>query len=163
MGLAFLLLVPLMMMVMDTPEAESEELDVPEEEPEVVPDAIEETPEITRTGFTVSEDLFGANAVYSVHTDQGDISETFNSALEVFEIENLRYPAGQAERGPGDQEGHEWLDITELTEDGELRPELTNFLDQANTQVTLTIPTTNAPAETYGEGLAEWAELVVRE
>lgn len=116
-----------------------------------------------RTGQIVSEDLFGANAVYSIHTEDGMLSDTFESAVDAFEIENLRFPAGQAEPDRGDEEGVDWIDITQLTDDGELRPELTTFLNAASGGVTLTIPTGHLTTDEYGQGLEEWAELVMSE
>ncbi len=117
----------------------------------------------TRTGQFVSDDLFGANAVYSTNTEEGALNETFESAVDAFEIENLRFPAGQAEPNQGDEEGVDWIDITALTEDGELRAELTTFLDSVDGGVTLTIPTAHLSTDEYGEGLEEWSELVMTE
>lgn len=116
-----------------------------------------------RTGQVVSDDLFGANAVYSIHTEDGTLTDTFESAVNAFEIENLRFPAGQAEPDAGDVEDDDWIDITKLTDEGQLRPELTNFLDAVNGGVTLTIPTGHLSTDEYGQGLEEWAELVMGE
>ncbi|MDA7425534.1 hypothetical protein [Thalassococcus lentus] len=121
------------------------------------------TENFDRTGLFVSENMFGVDAVYSVHTDNGIPTETFESALEEFEVDTVRFPSGQAEFDPREADGEGWLDITALTDEGELRPELTNFLDSVDGSVVLTIPTTNAPLESYGEDLDRWAELVMRE
>ncbi|MCM2563944.1 hypothetical protein M8756_17840 [Lutimaribacter sp. EGI FJ00015] len=123
---------------------------------------------ITRTGHFVSEDLFGTNAVYSVNTDQGTPTETLESSIEAFDLETFRFPAGQAEPNgidgeDADVDGEDYLDITQLTEDGELRPELTDFMDNIEGGVTLVIPTAVTSVEGYGEGLSEWAEKVMNE
>ncbi len=117
--------------------------------------------DVVRTGLTVSDDLFGVNAHYTVSTDAGVPTENFQSGIDAFQVEDLRFPAGRAE--DSGEEGVDWLDITELTEDGQLRPELTEFLDNVDGDVTLVIPTTNAPLEEYGEGMAEWAETLLND
>lgn len=123
----------------------------------------EQEPEFERTGQVVSDELFGANAVFSIHTEDGALTETYDSAVDAFEIENFRFPAGQAEPDQGDTEDEDWINITKLTEDGALRPELTTFLDATQGGVTLTIPTGHLPTDEYGQGLEEWAELVMTE
>lgn len=122
----------------------------------------EPDPEVERTGQMVSGDLFGVNAHYTVSTDAGMPTENFQSGIDAFQIEDLRFPAGRAEVNSG-KEGVDWLDVTELTDDGQLRPELTEFLDSVDGDVTLVISTTNAPLEEYGEGLAEWTETLLNE
>ncbi|MCM2561288.1 hypothetical protein M8756_00450 [Lutimaribacter sp. EGI FJ00015] len=136
----------------------------PDPDPVVDPDS-DEDPDpaspITRTGHFVSEDLFGANAIYSVNTDQGTPTETLESSIEEFELDTFRFPAGQAE--PDGVDGEDYLDITQLTEDGELRPELTDFMDNIEGGVTLVLPVVGASVEEYGEGMSEWAEKVMNE
>ena len=82
--------------------------------------------------------------------------------MEAFEINNIRFPAGQAELGPGDVDGLDALDITQLTTEGGLRPELTSFTDRIDTDVILTI-TTTTPLSSYGDDLDTWAEMVMYE
>jgi len=132
-------------------------------EPNILPDQAEPNNIITPTGQYVSDDLFGTNAVYTVHTDGGEMTGGFQNAIETFEIENLRFPAGQAEGFAWQVEGEDWIDITTLSEDGALRAELTNFLSSVEGGVTLTIPTTNAPLDGYGTHLATWTTLVMDE
>ncbi|MFY0618644.1 hypothetical protein [Shimia sp.] len=139
-----------------TPDPEPEPGPTPTPEPEPTDD-----PVLVHTGLTVSEDLFGVNAHYTVSTDTGTPTENFRSGIDAFQIEDFRFPAGRAEESGED--GVDWLDITELSENGELRPELTDFLDNVDGEVTLVISTTNAPLDEYGEGLSEWAEIVLNE
>lgn len=115
------------------------------------------------TGHFVPDELFGTNSIYSINTDAGVPNESLENAIDVFEFENLRFPAGQAEGHDWQVEGEDWLDITALTDDGMLGVELTNFLDSVAGGVTLTIPTTNAPLESYGAHLMEWTQLVMEE
>ena len=115
------------------------------------------------TGQIVSDDMFGTNAIFAVNTDAGVPNETFVEALDVFDVENLRFPAGQAEGQDWQVEGQDWVDITVLSDDGTLRVELTNFLDSVDGSVTLTIPTTNAPLDGYGKHFAQWAQTVMEQ
>ena len=175
MGLALLLMLPAVLLMLggesETDEDMSVDFDESEtEEPQTlgvsavsILENPEQEAEFTRTGQIVSDNLFGANAVYSINTEEGDLNETFRSAVDAFEIENLRFPAGQAEPNQGDEEGVDWLDITELTDDGDLRSELTAFLNSVEGGVTLTIPTAHLSTDEYGEGLEEWSELVMTE
>lgn len=123
MGIAILLLLPLLLLMFDSSDSDDIALGTEDSEPLQADDAdatirpIEpDGPnEIVRTGLFVPNDLFGAHAVYSVHTDAGIPTDTFNSAMDAFEIDNIRFPAGQAELGPGDVDGLNALDITQLT------------------------------------------------
>ena len=125
---------------------------------------VEEEQTFERTDQFVSDGLFGTNAVYTIHTNDGELTDDFERALETFEIEGLRFPAGEAEPKNGGLNRWDGFDITRLTEDGELRPELTTFLDAADGRnVTLTIPTAQIDVEVYGERLEEWAEIVMNE
>ncbi|MDC1319973.1 hypothetical protein N8Y41_00460 [bacterium] len=125
---------------------------------------VEEEQTFERTGQIVSDGLFGTNAVYTIHTNDGELTDDFERALETFEIEGLRFPAGEAEPKNGGLNGWDGFNITRLTEDGELSPELTTFLDAADGRnVTLTIPTAQIDVEVYGERLEEWAEIVMNE
>jgi hypothetical protein len=132
--------------------------DPPPDPPDPPPDTDTSTP-FGRTGHFVADDLFGTNAVYTINTDDGLPTETFESAIDAFQLESFRFPAGEAEPNGGD--GEDWLDVTQLTETGELRPELTNFMDNVEGGVTLVIPTSGPPVDEYGDGLAGWAEQVV--
>lgn len=175
MGLALLLILPAVLLMLGGESGTDEDMSVDfdeseTEEPQTLVDSAasflenpEQEAEFTRTGQIVSDNLFGANAVYSINTEEGVLNETFRSAVDAFEIENLRFPAGQAEPNQGDEEGVDWIDITELTNDGELRSELTAFLDSVEGGVTLTIPTAHLSTDEYGEGLEEWSELVMTE
>lgn len=118
-------------------------------------------PNIERTGHFVLPEMFGGNAVYTINTEDGVPSENYESALKAFNIENVRFPAGQAENSG--VEGEDWLDITKLTDDGTLSEALINFLDNVDSNVMLVIPTSNAPLESYGENFADWATLVLEE
>lgn len=115
------------------------------------------------TGQIVSDDMFGTNAIFAVNTDAGVPNETFVEALDVFDVENLRFPAGQAEGQDWQVEGQDWVDITVLSDDGTLRVKLTNFLDSVDGSVTLTIPTTNAPLDGYRKHFAQWAQTVMEQ
>ncbi|MCM2563637.1 hypothetical protein M8756_16025 [Lutimaribacter sp. EGI FJ00015] len=150
----FLLLLPLIGMI----GSGSDDAETVEEDHDDDPDP---DPNVTRTGQFVSDDLFGANAVYSINTDKGTPTETLHGSIEAFELENLRYPGGQAE--PDGVDGIDFLDITQLGEDGSLRPELTDFLDNIEGGVTLVIPTAGSSVEEYGKGLADWTEKVMND
>jgi hypothetical protein len=170
MGIAILLLLPLLMSMLSPSDSDdiayeavdSKNLQADDAEATIRPIEPDGPNEIVRTGLIVPSDLFGANAVYSVHTDAGIPTDTFNSAMDAFEIDNIRFPAGQAELGPGDKDGFDAIDITQLTAEGDLRPELTSFMDRIDVDVTLTIPTTT-PLSSYGDDLDTWAEMVMRE
>jgi hypothetical protein len=116
-----------------------------------------------RTGQFVSDQLFGTNAVYSIHTDSGDLTETFEHAIDTFDVDVFRFPAGEAEPEDEDLEGVNGIDITRLTEDGLLRPELVNFLEAIDGSVTLTIPTGHVSLDDYSQKIEEWTELVMTE
>jgi len=139
----------------------------PEPDPGTDPDPIPEPgPDIERTGLTVSDDLFGVNAHFTVSTDSGVPTENFQSGIDAFQFEDFRFPAGRGElraEGLDWEDGVDWLDVTELTDEGNLRPELVEFLNGVNGDVTLVIPTTNASLDEYGDGFAEWAEILLNE
>ena len=170
MGIAILLLLPLLLLMFDSSGSDdiafetenSETLQADDADATIRPIEPDEPNEIVRTGLIVPNDLFGANAVYSVHTDAGIPTDTFNSAMDAFEIDGVRFPAGQAEMDPGDVDGLDTLDITQLTTEGDLRPELKAFMDRIDADVILTIPTTT-PLSSYGDDLDIWAELVMQE
>ena len=137
MGIAILLLLPLLLLMFDSSGSDdiafetedSETLQADDADATIRPIEPDEPNEIVRTGLIVPNDLFGANAVYSVHTDAGIPTDTFASAMDAFEIDGVRFPAGQAEMDPGDVDGLDTLDITQLTTEGDLRPELKAFMD----------------------------------
>ena len=170
MGIAILLLLPLLLLMFDSSGSDdiafetenSETLQADDADATIRPIEPDEPNEIVRTGLIVPNDLFGANAVYSVHTDAVIPTDTFNSAMDAFEIDGVRFPAGQAEMDPGDVDGLDTLDITQLTTEGDLRPELKAFMDRIDADVILTIPTTT-PLSSYGDDLDTWAELVMQE
>ncbi len=155
-GLGILVMFAFLMGGLGGGDAGTDDDVLPEDEP-----SPEDGPGVSRTGLVVSDDLFGVNAHYTVSTDAGMPTENFQSGIDAFQIEDLRFPAGRAE--DSGEEGVDWLDVTELTDDGELRPELTEFLDNVDGDVTLVISTTNAPLEEYGEGFAEWSETLLNE
>lgn len=160
MGLGLMLFLPMVVLMGISIAQEDDEEDTPAENPDVRDDPPEEE-EVGRTGLFVSEDMFGTNAPYTVATDHGAPTPTFESAVDAFGLEEFRFPSGRAE--DSGVEGEDWLDVTALTEDGALRPELTDFLEGVEGEVTLVISTTNAALEDYGEGLSQWAERVLNE
>lgn len=161
-ALAMLLLLPMLVLAVGGGDAGADGDPVPEDDPLPEDDPTpEDEPVVSRTGLIVSDDLFGVNAHYTVSTDAGVPTENFQSGIDAFQIDDLRFPAGRAE--DSGEDGVDWLDITELTENGGLRPELTDFLDNVDGDVTLVISTTNAPLAVYGEGLAEWTEILLNE
>ena len=118
------------------------------------------------TGNMVPDELFGANAVYKVNTEQGDPVQSFRDAADALDSEQIRFPAGQGDGQDAADDGVEWLNVVKMVEnaDGEmeLRPELTDFLDWAQDpdgdgdtsdarQVTLVIPTKFLSTEDYEE------------
>jgi hypothetical protein len=116
------------------------------------------------TGHFVSDALFGGNIVYAANTDQGDPVENFKSALDILEIDHVRFPGGQGDHRFQEGDGEEWLNVVimEPNESGELdlRPELKTLLDWARDpdgdgdladakSVTLVLPTHAYSLEQY--------------
>ncbi|GAA6179077.1 hypothetical protein NBRC116594_05150 [Shimia sp. NS0008-38b] len=128
------------------------------------------------TGQVVSSELFGANAVYSVNTDEGVPLDNYVEASRELAIENFRFPAGQGDSLDGENEGVDWLNVIELAEadDGTrvLRDEVVNALDAAiaahdngnDVKVTMVIATklyTVAEYDALYDDIARFAEIMV--
>lgn len=132
----------------------------------------------TSTGNSVSEEMFGGNVIYTVNTDDGDLNENMEEAIDDLDITSIRYPAGQGD-GTAETEGVSWINIVDLDydEDGNasLSEELTAMLDYARDpngdgdtsdalSVTLVIPTQNMTLEEYEEfadDLETFSQLVM--
>ena len=117
---------------------------------------------------TIDDAMFGANVVFKVNTDNGDVEDSFAASAKVLGINHLRFPAGQGDNLNPASEGVDWLNIVTL-ENGALRPELTVFLDWCAAQgikATLVLPTKHLPTEAYSafaEDIREFASLVLDE
>lgn len=70
---------------------------------------------------SISQDLFGGNTVYSRNTNDGQISDQYDNAINNLGIGSLRYPAGQPEKAFANG----------LLINGSLPSHLTDFLDWA--------------------------------
>ncbi len=128
------------------------------------------------TGMFVSQEMFGANAVFSVNTDMGVPLENYVEGARALDIVNFRFPAGQGDSLDGENEGVDWLNVIELeeNEDGEmvLREEVRNALDAAiaahdngtDVKVTMVIATKLYSIEEYEDkydDIARFAEIMV--
>ncbi|MBO9479277.1 type I secretion protein [Shimia sp. R11_0] len=128
------------------------------------------------TGQVVSQQMFGANTVFSVNTDAGVPLENYVEGVRALEVENFRFPAGQGDSLDGENEGVDWLNVIELVEneDGErvLREEVVNALDAAiaahdtgsDVKVTMVIATKLYSLEEYEalyDDIARFAEIMV--
>jgi len=128
------------------------------------------------TGMYVSQEMFGANAVFSVNTDMGVPLENYVEGARALDIVNFRFPAGQGDSLDGENEGIDWLNVIELeeNEDGEivLREEVRNALDAAiaahdtgtDVKVTMVIATKLYSIEEYEDkydDIARFAEIMV--
>ncbi len=128
------------------------------------------------TGMVVSQEMFGANAVYSVNTDMGVPLDNYVEGARALEIQNFRFPAGQGDSLDGENEGIDWLNVIELEEnaDGEmvLREEVRNALDAAiaahdngsDVKVTMVIATKLYTVEEFEakyDDIARFAEIMV--
>ncbi|WP_294223203.1 calcium-binding protein [uncultured Shimia sp.] len=128
------------------------------------------------TGMVVSQEMFGANTVFSVNTDMGVPLENYVEGARALEIQNFRFPAGQGDSLDGENEGVDWLNVIELeeNEDGEmvLREEVRNALDAAiaahdngtDVKVTMVIATKLYTIEEYEDkydDIARFAEIMV--
>ena len=128
------------------------------------------------TGMFVSQEMFGANAVFSVNTDMGVPLENYVEGARALDIVNFRFPAGQGDSLDGENEGIDWLNVIELeeNEDGEmvLREEVRNALDAAiaahdngtDVKVTMVIATKLYSIEEYEDkydDIARFAEIMV--
>ncbi|MCP4825388.1 MAG: calcium-binding protein [Shimia sp.] len=128
------------------------------------------------TGMVVSQEMFGANAVFSVNTEMGVPLENYVEGARALDIQNFRFPAGQGDSLDGENEGVDWLNVIELEEnaDGEmvLREEVRNALDAAiaahdtgtDVKVTMVIATKLYSIEEYEakyDDIARFAEIMV--
>lgn len=128
------------------------------------------------TGMYVSQEMFGANTVFSVNTDMGVPLENYVEGARALDIVNFRFPAGQGDSLDGENEGVDWLNVIELeeNEDGEmvLREEVRNALDAAiaahdngtDVKVTMVIATKLYSIEEYEDkydDIARFAEIMV--
>ncbi|MFY0660882.1 MAG: type I secretion protein [Shimia sp.] len=128
------------------------------------------------TGMVVSQEMFGANTVFSVNTDMGVPLENYVEGARALDIQNFRFPAGQGDSLDGENEGIDWLNVIELeeNEDGEmvLREEVRNALDAAiaahdngtDVKVTMVIATKLYSIEEYEDkydDIARFAEIMV--
>ncbi|MBE1292970.1 MAG: type I secretion protein [Rhodobacteraceae bacterium] len=128
------------------------------------------------TGMVVSQEMFGANAVFSVNTDMGVPLENYVEGARALDVANFRFPAGQGDSLDGENEGIDWLNVIELeeNENGEmvLREEVRNALDAAiaahdtgnDVKVTMVIATKLYSIEEYEakyDDIARFAEIMV--
>ncbi|NNK17186.1 MAG: DUF4214 domain-containing protein [Sulfitobacter sp.] len=118
---------------------------------------------LQKTGLFVSQDMFGANAVFSL-TDDGVPTAEYEAAADALGVQNIRFGGGQADLDPdkpndaGDLpiDGVSSINIVKM-DDGALRPELVNFLEwcaatQGTNQpvkTTLIIPTKHLSSDEY--------------
>ncbi len=122
----------------------------------------------TTTADVIDQAMFGANVVYKVNTNDGKIAESFAASVKALGINHLRFPAGQGDNLNPNSEGVDWLNIVTL-QDGELRAELTDFLDWCvaqNIKATLVIPTKfldTAAYSAFGEEIRDFTKLVLEE
>ncbi|MBE1292959.1 MAG: type I secretion protein [Rhodobacteraceae bacterium] len=132
------------------------------------------------TGTVVQDTHFGANAVYSVNTENGTPTNSFSHATDALDVNHIRFPAGQGDGNPADIDGVDWLNVVAMdtSADGtpELRQELVEFLDWAAQggaeadgdplQVTLVIPTKFLSEDDYSDfanDISQFAETVTRD
>ncbi len=132
------------------------------------------------TGTVVQDTHFGANAVYSVNTENGIPTNSFSHATEALDVNHIRFPAGQGDGDPDDIDGVGWLNVVKMDTgmDGtpELRQEVVDFLEWAAQggaeadgdplQVTLVIPTKFLSEEDYSDfanDISQFAEAVTRD
>lgn len=129
------------------------------------------------TDQMVTSQHFGANAIYSVNTDDGAPTDGFSQSVDALDTEHLRFPAGQGDAPAAEIEGVDWINVVELNHDQngtpQLRPELVEMLEWARenttetgepTAVTLVIPTKHLSLEDYedfGQEVEDFAEIVV--
>ncbi|WP_299419921.1 calcium-binding protein [uncultured Shimia sp.] len=128
------------------------------------------------TGMVVSQEMFGANTVFSVNTDMGVPLENYVEGARALDIQNFRFPAGQGDSLDGENEGIDWLNVIELEENGDgemvLREEVRNALDAAiaahdngtDVKVTMVIATKLYSIEEYEDkydDIARFAEIMV--
>ncbi|MFC6636060.1 DUF4214 domain-containing protein [Sulfitobacter sp. JBTF-M27] len=118
---------------------------------------------LQKTGLFVSQDMFGANAVFSL-TDDGVPTAEYEAAADALGVQNIRFGGGQADLDPdkpndaGDLpiDGVSSINIVEM-DGGALRPELVNFLEwcaategtNQPVKTTLIIPTKHLTSEEY--------------
>ena len=129
---------------------------------------------LQKTGLFVSQDMFGANAVFS-GTDGGVLTDAYQSAAGALGVQNIRFGGGQADLDPNKPndagelpvDGVDAINIVEMDGD-DLRSELVNFLEwcvatQGTDQpvkTTLIIPTKHLGSAEY-VGFADDIEAFV--
>lgn len=136
---------------------------------------------LTESGNSVTQDMFGVNAVYA-QTQGGLPDATFTEVANTLSIHNLRFGGGQADVNPDAPviegvtpvDGVDWINTIKLV-DGALRPELVTFFewcrDQAEatgvaTKATLIVPTHALSSDELAataDDIARFAELVMRD
>lgn len=120
------------------------------------------------SAVTIDDALFGANVVFKVNTENGEVEESFAASVKALGINHLRFPAGQGDNLNPASEGVDWLNIVTL-ENGALRPELTVFLNWCAAQgikASLVIPTKHLQTEAYAafaEDIRDFASMVLKE
>ncbi|MEM6938804.1 MAG: DUF4214 domain-containing protein [Pseudomonadota bacterium] len=128
-----------------------------------------------KSGRSVSDDMFGANAVFQETVDGVPTPEFLESAQSLG-VHNIRFGGGQADLNPSTlnsagvlpQDGVDAINIVALR-DGALRPEVVNFLEWCRdttlqgdaVTATLIIPTKHLSAADY-VAFADDIEVFVR-
>ena len=124
---------------------------------------------LRKTDKTVSDSMFGANAVFE-HTQDGTPSAAYVAAAETLGVTNIRFGGGQADLDPTKAtskgtlpvDGENAINIVTMP-GGALRAELVNFLDWCRAETaagmpvkaTLVLPTKHLDAEAYKAFAAE--------
>lgn len=118
------------------------------------------------TNISVSSEMFGANVVYGANTTGGNVHATLTASADALGISHVRFPGGRGDNADATTEGAEWLNIVSMP-GGELRPELTDFLDwciATGSKATLVIPTKFLDAQSYvafGDDIRAFAAEVI--
>ncbi|MEI4470637.1 hypothetical protein [Frigidibacter sp. MR17.24] len=130
------------------------------------------------TGQVVGEEMFGANVIYGVNTEGGQVTENFEEALDKLDVDYLRFPSGKGDGVDPEDEGKDWLDVTDIDYDSAGNPHLNAeaqaFLDWASGdandgegyQVKLVVPTKSIPLDEYQDysrQIEDFAYLVGRD
>lgn len=113
-----------------------------------------ELTQVTYTGNTVSENMFGGNALHTRNTNDGVLVDQYAVAIDSLGIRSLRYPAGQVNQTYADG----------LLIKGRLPQHLVNFMEQAkanNTKVVIVTPTIIEKFDS--DELAKFAKLLMVE
>lgn len=83
----------------------------------------------TASGKIVPAELFGANVIWGVNTEDGLPKPAFTDALEQLDIDQLRFPSGKGD-GDADDEGKTWFNVVTLGADDDGNPQLSDDLTQ---------------------------------